>query len=93
MDVAPLATTSNAMLASVPFAIAEKRDAGAVHEQVERAVGTAIRDLDRQRLLSAAQRRGIGNGPVQAARRRRLATMPTAYLSGSLNSTLIDEQN
>lgn len=66
MDVAPLATTSNAMLASVPFAIAEKRDAGAVHEQVERAVGTAIRDLDRQRLLSAAQRRGIGNGPVQA---------------------------
>jgi len=44
------------MFASLPFDIAEELDAGTVHEQVQRAVGAAIRDLNDQGLLPAAQR-------------------------------------
>lgn len=65
MHLAPLAPPLHSMLAGLPFAIAEKLDAGTVHEQVQRPVGTAIRDLNRQGLLPPAQRGVIGNGPVQ----------------------------
>ena len=65
MDLAPLATTLNAMLARLPLAIAQKLDPGAVHEQVERAIGTAIRDMDGECLLPSAQGRIIRHGPVQ----------------------------
>jgi hypothetical protein len=33
------------MLAGLPFPVAEELDAGAVHQQVQRPVGTAIWDL------------------------------------------------
>jgi hypothetical protein len=45
--------------------IAEELDAGAVHEQVEGSIRTAVRDLDGERLLPPAQRRVIQHGPVQ----------------------------
>lgn len=53
------------MLAGLPFAIAQKLDASAVHEQVQRPVGAPIGDLDGQGLLTAAQGRVIWHGPVQ----------------------------
>lgn len=65
MDLAPPATALNATLVGLPFAIAEKVDRSAVHEQVEGAVGTAIWDLDTDGFLPTAQRGEIGNGPVK----------------------------
>lgn len=68
MDLAPLATTVNAMLADLPFAIAEELDPGAVHEQVEWTVGTAIRDLDTQG-FDGLTRPHRGHGPISLCRR------------------------
>jgi ribosomal protein S21 len=53
------------VLSGLPFTIAEDIDAGAVHEQIERTIRTAVRDLDRQRLLPAAHRKEFGNSPIQ----------------------------
>ena len=53
------------MLAGLPLAIAEELDPGTVNEQVQGTFGAAIRGLDGKRLLPAAQRRVIRNGPVQ----------------------------
>src|SRR3546814_12431637 len=60
MDLAPLASALRSVLANLPFAIAEELNASAVDQQVERTVGTAIRDLDGQRLLTTEQGRKIG---------------------------------
>lgn len=64
MHLAPLAAALNAMLAGLPFAVAKKLDAGAVHQKIQRPFGTAIGDLHLEGLLSAAQRRVVRNGPV-----------------------------
>jgi hypothetical protein len=42
MHVAPLAAALNTVLAGLPFAITEELDPGAVHEQVQGAIGTPI---------------------------------------------------
>jgi len=42
MHLAPLAATLDAVLEGLPFSIAQELDAGAVHEQVERPIRTAI---------------------------------------------------
>lgn len=65
MDLAPLPPALRAMLAGLPFAVAEKLDAGAVHEQVQRPVSTAIGDLHGQGFLPAAQGGEVRYGPVQ----------------------------
>src|SRR3546814_9548466 len=67
MDLAPLASALRPVLANLPFAIAEELNASAVDQQVERTVGTAIRDLDGQRLLTTAQGRIIWHGPINRA--------------------------
>ena len=54
------------MLADLPLSIAEELDPRAVDQQVERATGTPIGDLDRQCPLPLAQGRIVRNGPVQA---------------------------
>jgi hypothetical protein len=54
------------MLAGLPFAITEELDAGAVHQQIQGAIGAPIRDLDRQRLLVSAERGVIRHRPVKA---------------------------
>ena len=64
MDLAPLASALNAVLAGLPFAITEKLDTGAVDEQVHGAIGMAKRDMDGQRLLSSAQSGVVGHRPV-----------------------------
>ena len=65
MHLAPLATTLNTMLAGLPFAVAKKLDAGTVHQQIQRPVGTTIGNLHLEGLLPAAQRRVVWSGPVQ----------------------------
>lgn len=93
MDLAPLASALDAMLAHLPFAITEKLDACAVHEQVQGAIGAPIGDLDGEGLLPSAQGGVVGHGPVQSAIFSRLATIPVVCLSGNLNRTLIVRQN
>ena len=65
MHLAPLASSLRAMLARLPFAIAEELDASAVDQQVQWPIGTSIRNLDGQDLLPPAQRREVRHGPVQ----------------------------
>ena len=66
-DVAlpPLTAALNAMLARLPFAISEELDPGAVHEQVQRPIGAAIRDLHPQGFLPAAERGDVRHRPAQ----------------------------
>lgn len=65
MHLAPSSTTLNTVLAGLPFAVAKKLDARAVHQQIQRPVSTTIEDLYLEGLLSAAQRRVVWNGLVQ----------------------------
>lgn len=93
MHLAPLASALNSMLAGLPFAFAQVLDPGTAHQQVQRPIGAAIRDLNLQGLLSPAQGRIVRDGPVQpGSRGGRLATILAVCLRGSLNSTLIDRQ-
>ncbi len=64
VDFAPLVPPLNTMLADLPLAIAEELDAGAVHEQVQRPIGTSVGNLNGQYLLTSAQRRIVRHGPV-----------------------------
>jgi hypothetical protein len=64
MRLAPLATTLNAMLSGPPFAIPEELDRGAIDEQIKRAIGAPMLDVDSQRLLTLAQGRVIRHRPV-----------------------------
>ena len=78
MHEAPPAAALRPMLASLPFAVAEELDAGAVHEPVERPVRTAVGDLHGQGPLPAAQGRVVRHGQSSPASRSRLATIPAA---------------
>jgi len=77
MDLAPLASAPNTVLARLPFAIAEELDPGAVDEQVQGAIGTAIGDLDGERLLPSAQCRVIRHSPVQARHLQQAGNHPS----------------
>ncbi len=46
MDLAVLASAVGAVLPGQPFSVAEKLDAGAVHQEVQRARSPARRELD-----------------------------------------------
>ena len=46
-------------------AVAKELDAGAVHQQVQRPIGTPIGNLDGQRLLPPTQGRIIWHSPIQ----------------------------
>jgi len=54
MQLAPLASTLNTMLAHLLFNIAEGLDTGTTDEQVQRPIRAAISDLNRKDLLSLA---------------------------------------
>lgn len=62
----PDAPFGTAMLAGVPLAFTLDLDAGAVDQQVQRAVRTTIGDVDLQGLLARLQRAEVGHGPIQA---------------------------
>jgi hypothetical protein len=102
MHLPPLALALNTMLAGLPFvtrqwfackpregAIAEELDAGAVHEQVDGSIRTAVRDLDGERLVPPAQRRVIRHGPVQTRHLRQAShhpgSLPERQLEQDLN--------
>jgi hypothetical protein len=65
MDLAPLVSALDAMLARLPFSITVELDACAVHKQVQGAIGALIGDLHSEGLLPSAQRSVVGHGPVQ----------------------------
>ena len=54
MQLAPLASALNTMLAHLRFNIAEGLDTGTTDEQVQRPIRAALRDLNRKGLLSLA---------------------------------------
>jgi hypothetical protein len=76
MHLAPLASALRPMLARLPFAIAQELDASAVHEQVQRASGATVRDLDGERLLPATQGRVVRHGPVQVCQLQQAGNHP-----------------
>jgi hypothetical protein len=65
MDLAPLASALNAVLAHLPFPIAEELEPHAVQQQVQGAICTPMQDLDDQRLLPSAQGGVVWHRPVQ----------------------------
>jgi hypothetical protein len=93
MYLAPLTTALNAMLADLPFAIAQELDAGAVNQQVWRTVGAPAGDLDRPRFLPPTQGRIVRHSQSTFANFSKLATIPVVCRNGSVNRTLIVRQN
>jgi hypothetical protein len=67
MHLAPLASALKTVLAGLPFTITKELYPGAVHQQVQGAIGAAIRDLDGQRLLPSAQGGIVGHGLAQVS--------------------------
>jgi len=65
MDLAPDPPFQATVLAGAPFAFTLHLDPRAVDQQVQRAVGAAIWDVDSQGFLSAGQRAEVGHGPVE----------------------------
>lgn len=70
----------NRTLAGLPFAIALKRDAGAVDAKVQRAMGAPVGDLDSKCLLSPAQGGMIRHGALQLCHRQRAGSITLACL-------------
>jgi len=66
VDLAPDPAFGAPVLARVPFPFALDLDPGAVHQQVQRTVRAAIRDVYLQGLLPSRQRAEVGHGPVHA---------------------------
>ena len=66
MPFAPLAPALNAMLSGLPFAIAQKLDPGAVHQQVQRPINAPVGYRDGQDFSPATQGREVGHCPVEA---------------------------
>jgi hypothetical protein len=93
MNLAPLTSALHAVLSGLPFAVAKKLDAGAVHEQVKwtsaRRYGicTASVFCLRHRVEKS------GTGQSNPDNRSKLATMPEVCRKGTLNNTLIARQN
>ncbi len=70
-----------------------KLDASAVHQQVQRPVGTAIRDLHLQGLLSAARRGVVRNRPIQPGQAQQAGDHPCGLPERQLDQPLVDKQN
>ena len=66
VDLAPDPALGATMLAGVPLPFALDLDAGAVDQQVQRAAGSTVGNIDLQGLLAPRQRAEVGHGPVQA---------------------------
>ena len=64
---AAIGVALDALLTRLPFAITEELDACAIHEQVQGAIGAAIRDLDSEGLLPSAKGGVVGHRPVQVS--------------------------
>ena len=66
VDLTPDPPFGAPVLAGVPFAFALDFDPGAIDQQVQRALGTAVGDVDGQGLLTARQSAEVGHRPVEA---------------------------
>lgn len=65
VDLAPDAASGAPVLARVPFPFALDLDPGAVDQEMQRTIRSAIRNVDLQGLLAARQRAEVGHLPVQ----------------------------
>lgn len=65
MDLASDAPFWATVLAGVPFAFTLDLDPRAVDQQVQRALGAAMWDVDGQDVLPTGQRAEVGHGPVE----------------------------
>ena len=65
-DLAPDAPFRATMFAGAPLAFTLDFDTGAVHQQEQRTVRSAIGDVDLQRNLAAAERAEVPHRPVRA---------------------------
>ncbi len=74
--LAPDAPFRTAMLAGMPFAFAFDLDPGAVDQQVQWALGPAIRDAYYKGLLATAQSAEVGHRPVEANQRQQALDEP-----------------
>jgi len=88
MHLAPLAPALRPVFERLPFAIAEELDACAVDQQIQRAIRAAIRDLDGQGLLPAAQRGKVRHGPVQAGQSQQAGPHPGGLAQRQLEQDL-----
>lgn len=88
MHLAPLATALRAMLARLPFAVAEELDPGAVDQQVQRAICAAIGNLDGQGLLPPAEGGKVRHGPVQASQPEQAGHHPGGLAQRELEENL-----
>lgn len=68
MKHAILTPATRAVFAGQPFAVAEKPDARAVHQQVQRAWRATERDLNGDRFLSSAEGRKVRHRPSGGSR-------------------------
>lgn len=66
MDLAPDALFRAAVLSGVPLAFTLDLDPGAVHQQVQRTIRTAVWNVHLQGLQPSRQRTEVRNGPIQA---------------------------
>ncbi len=66
VDLAPDASFGAAMLARIPFAFPFDLDAGAIDQEVHRALRAAILDVDRKRPLTSGQSAEVRHDPVQS---------------------------
>lgn len=71
-----------AMLAGVPLAFPLDLDAGAVDQQVQRAVLTAVGNVHLQGLLAPRQRAEVWHGPVQADQSQQALSEPGRLAEG-----------
>ena len=65
MDLAPYTALRAAVLSGVPLPFALDLDPGAVDQQMQRAVGTAVGDVYLQGLLAARQLAEVGHLPIK----------------------------
>lgn len=65
MHLAPLPTVLGTVLFALPFIFAQELDAGAVHQQVQRAGAGSVGQLHPQRLLAPTHGAVVGHPPAQ----------------------------
>ena len=66
MDLAPDPSFRTTVFAGVPFVLSLDLDPGAIDQQVQRTLGTAIGYVDGQGFLTARQRAKVWHRPVEA---------------------------
>ena len=92
MDLAPDAPFRSAVLAGVSLPFSLDLDAGAVDQEMQPAGGSAIRDVDLQGLLTAAEGAEVWHRPVEVDQMQQALYKPRGLPEPNPNSTFIVRQ-